>query len=112
MSKYASGKLAFGFCDKTGFRYPLKDLKYEYHAGVRTGVRVGKDVYDADQPQNFLGRYKISDPQALENPRPTGAISGRGVYGFDPVGDGNVDFEGPSSTKFNMTVGTVRVKIG
>ena len=53
MSKYASGKLAFGFCDKTGFRYPLKDLKYEYHAGVRTGLRVGKDVYDADQPQIF-----------------------------------------------------------
>lgn len=67
---YAKGKYAFGFCDKTGFRYPLKDLVDEFNNGTRTGFRVGRDVVDPDQPQNFLGRVKIFDPQSLQNPRP------------------------------------------
>jgi hypothetical protein len=67
---YAAGKYAFGFCDKTGFRYPLKDLVPEFKNGVKTGFLVGKDVVDPDQPQNFLGRVKIFDPQSLQNPRP------------------------------------------
>lgn len=70
MGLYAKGSKAFGFCDKTGFRYPLSDLVYEYKDGVRTGFRVGKDVFDPDQPQNFLGRLKIFDPQSLLDPRP------------------------------------------
>lgn len=70
MPTYAKASKAYGFCDKTGFRYPLKDLVYEYKDGVRTGFRVGKDVVDPDQPQNFLGRVKIFDPQTLPDPRP------------------------------------------
>lgn len=70
MSKYAKARRAFGFCDKTGFRYPLKDLVDEIKDGVRTGFKVGKDVVDPDHPQNFLGRVKINDPQALRDPRP------------------------------------------
>lgn len=67
---YAAGKHAYGICDKTGFRYKLKDLVYEYKDGHRTGFRVGRDVVDPDHPQNFLGRVKINDPQALKDPRP------------------------------------------
>jgi len=67
---YAPGKYAYGICDKTGFRYPLKDLVYEYKDGQRTGMRVGKDVVDPDHPQNFLGRVRVVDPQALRDPRP------------------------------------------
>jgi len=67
---YARGKYAFGFCDRTGFRYPLDQLVYEYKNGVKTGLRVGKDVADQDHPQNFLGRVKVFDPQALRDPRP------------------------------------------
>jgi len=70
MPAYTKGSHAFGFCDKTGFRYPLDELVYEYRNGVKTGFRVGKDVADPDQPQNFLGRVKIFDPQALFDPRP------------------------------------------
>ena len=55
MPGYASGKHAYGICDRTGFRYKLEDLIYEVQHGVRTGLRVGKDVLDPDQPQNFLG---------------------------------------------------------
>jgi len=84
---YAKAKYAFGFCDKTGFRYPLKDLVPEYNNGVKTGFLVGRDVVDPDQPQNFLGRLKINDPQSLRNPRPDRSlIESRALYGFDPVG--------------------------
>jgi len=85
---YAKAKYAFGFCDKTGFKYPLKDLVPEYNNGVKTGFLVGRDVVDPDQPQNFLGRLKINDPQSLRNPRPdTSLIQSRALYGFDPVGN-------------------------
>ena len=67
---YAKAKYAFGFCDKTGFRYPLKDLVPEYNNGVKTGFLVGRDVVDPDQPQNFLGRVKINDPQSLTQSTP------------------------------------------
>ena len=50
---YARGKYAFGYCDKTGFRYPLADLVPEFNNGVKTGFLVGRDVVDPDQPQNF-----------------------------------------------------------
>lgn len=85
---YARGKYAFGYCDKTGFRYPLKDLVDEYKDGVKTGFRVGRDVVDPDQPQNFLGRVKINDPQALRNPRPdTSIVQSRALFGWNPVGN-------------------------
>ncbi len=85
---YAKAKYAFGFCDKTGFRYPLKDLVPEYNNGVKTGFLVGRDVVDPDQPQNFLGRIKINDPQSLRNPRPDRSlVESRALYGFDPVGN-------------------------
>ena len=85
---YAKGKYAFGFCDRTGFRYPLKDLVPEYRNGVKTGFLVGRDIVDPDQPQNFLGRIKINDPQSLRNPRPdTALLASRGIVGFNPVGN-------------------------
>tara|TARA_R110002072_G_scaffold225620_2_gene382703 strand:- start:114 stop:428 length:315 start_codon:yes stop_codon:yes gene_type:complete len=83
---YARGKYAFGFCDKTGFRYPLSDLVPEFNNGVKTGFLVGRDVVDPDQPQNFLGRIKINDPQSLRDPRPDAALAAsRGLFGWQPV---------------------------
>lgn len=83
---YARGKYAFGFCDKTGFRYPLADLVPEFKNGAKTGFLVGRDVVDPDQPQNFLGRVKINDPQSLRDPRPDAALAvSRGLFGFNPV---------------------------
>ena len=83
---YARGKYAFGYCDRTGFRYPLADLVPEFSNGVKTGFLVGRDVVDPDQPQNFLGRVKINDPQSLRNPRPdTSLEESRGLFGFNPV---------------------------
>ena len=67
---FTRGKHAFGFCDRTGFRYQLTDLVDEIQNGTKTGFRVGKDVVDPDHPQNFLGRVRTNDPQSLLNPRP------------------------------------------
>ena len=89
MSKYARGKYAFGFCDLTGFRYPLRELKPEVVEGKLTGSHVGFDVWSPDQPQNWLGAIPVSDPQALWDPRPQGGTAGRGLFAWDPVGDGN-----------------------
>lgn len=86
MSAYAKGTKAFGFCDLTGFRYPLRDLVWEYKNGTKTGFRVGRDVVDPDQPQNFLGRLKINDPQALFQPRPDTALAeANALWGWNPV---------------------------
>lgn len=83
---YAKGSKAFGFCDKTGFRYPLRDLVYEYQNGQRTGYRVGRDVVDPDQPQNFLGRVKVNDPQSLYDPRPdTSQAEANAIWGWNPI---------------------------
>jgi hypothetical protein len=111
-SAYAPGKYAFGFCDRTGFRYPLKDLVYEVQNGVRTGLRVGKDVVDPDQPQNFLGRVRVFDPQSLRDPRPDkGLVASRGFFGWNPVGDGGVAPDGTDSLSLAGSVGTVTITI-
>ena len=82
----ARSKYAFGFCDRTGFRYPLNELVDEFKNGVKTGLRVGRDVADGDHPQNFLGRVRIFDPQSLALARPVRSLEeSRLVFGFSPV---------------------------
>lgn len=86
---YASGKYAFGYCDRTGFRYPKKDLVPQIVNQRPTGLLVGKDVVDPDQPQLQLGRVRVDDPQALRNPRPDRSLEqSRKFFAFDPVGGG------------------------
>ena len=79
-------KYAYGFCDRTGFRYPLNELVDEFKNGVRTGLRVGRDVADGDHPQNALGRVRIFDPQSLDHARPDRSLAeSRQLFGFSPV---------------------------
>jgi hypothetical protein len=88
---YAQGKRAWGICDRTGMRYRLSDLVPEYRNGQRTGLRIGKDVVDPDHPQNFIGKVRIKDPQALRDPRPdTGEVFARGFFSWSPIGNPNV----------------------
>ena len=56
---YSVGKYAYGICDKTGFRYPLRELIPEIRNGSKTGMMVGYDVVDPDHPQNHLGKFSI-----------------------------------------------------
>jgi hypothetical protein len=96
MAKFANGKYAFGFCDRTGFRYKVKDLVPQVRAARMTGLMVGRDMLDKDQPQNFLGRLgDYVDPQALKNPRPDlSQDTSRKLFAFDPVGNGGADGSG------------------
>tara|TARA_R110000744_G_scaffold78090_1_gene154075 strand:+ start:127 stop:1005 length:879 start_codon:yes stop_codon:yes gene_type:complete len=77
VGNYAKGSRAFGFCDRCGFRYNLKELRTETVNLSSTNLRVCPVCWDPDQPQNMLGRIPVDDPQALRDPRPLGAISGR-----------------------------------
>jgi hypothetical protein len=105
MAPYARGSRALGICDRTGFRYPLKDLVWEFQNGKRTGLRVGKDIADPDHPQNFLGRLRVVDPRALRDPRPQqDVVETRGLFGWNPVGH--------PETKLTGAVGTVTVVTG
>lgn len=87
MARYSSGRNAHGFCDRTGFRYPLKDLVYEVVNGKRTGLRVGRDVVDPDHPQLRLGKVRVDDPKPLRDPRPDPALAAsRVIWSWNPAG--------------------------
>ena len=109
----ARGKYAFGFCDRTGFRYPLDQLVDEYQNGVKTGLKVGFDVVDPDHPQNFLGRVRVDDSQSLREPRPDTNLDESRViqYGFAPVGFPTRDFLPQSTLEAVTSIGTVTVVI-
>jgi len=101
---YASGKYAFGFCDLTGFRYPIKQLVPQIVNGRPTGFLVGKDVNSPDQPQLKLGRIRMNDPQALRNPRPDQSLDeSRVLSSIDPVGQVGL---GMTSSVGRITVST------
>ena len=80
MSNYASGKFAYGYCDRTGFRYPLKDLIEEIEQGRPTGLRVGRDMVDLYHPQDWLGFLilrRLGTPvQTLRRTRAAGFLVG------------------------------------
>ena len=109
MSHVSNGKYAFGFCDRTGFRYRLRDIVPQDKAGRMTGLMVGKDMLDQDQPQNFLGRLgTYADPEALRDARPdTSQDASRRLFAFDPVGSGNANI--PGNLVANGSVGRVTV---
>lgn len=67
---YAVGKRAYGICDRSGLRYPLRELVPQIVNGVETGLLVAKEHLDKDHPQNFIGRADTTDVQSLRNPRP------------------------------------------
>ena len=90
MSNYANGKHAFGFCDRTGFRYRKKDLVPQIENQRPNGLLVGRDVLDKDQPQLQLGKLNMQDPQAIRNPRPDVSLTeSRSLSAWDPVGGGS-----------------------
>jgi hypothetical protein len=64
MSRFASGKDAYGISDRSGFRYRLRDMKTEWN-----GLKVGFDEYEPKHPQ-LEPRRRAIDPQALKDPRP------------------------------------------
>lgn len=64
MARYASGKRAWGFSDRSGFRYRLSEMMTEWN-----GMKVGPDEYEPKHPQ-LIQAHTGSDPEALFEPRP------------------------------------------
>ena len=82
MSKYATGKWAYGISDRSGSRYRLRDMCKEWN-----GLLVGKDEWEIKEPQ--LDPLIVRPyPQPLRDPRPqqNEAESNSIQYGFNPVG--------------------------
>lgn len=72
--KYASNNKAHGFCNRCGFRVKLSEMKTEHIRGRPVKNRVCPSCYDPDHPQNWLGSFPVTDPQALRDPRPDPAL--------------------------------------
>mgnify|MGYP003115054483 FL=1 len=69
MARFASGKDAWGYSDRSGFRYRLREMVTEWN-----GSKVGPDEYEPKHPQ--LSPISVGpDPQALHDPRPRSTIS-------------------------------------
>ena len=64
MARYASGKKAWGYSDRSGFRYRLRDMIKEWNC-----LKVGRYEYEAKHPQ-LEPNYTGPDPTALFEPRP------------------------------------------
>jgi hypothetical protein len=102
-NQFANGKLAYGFCDRCSFRYDLKDLQFQIFNMRSTNMKVCPTCMDIDNPQLQLGRFPVSDPQALRDPRPDqGLVSSRDItWGWWPLLGYNA----------TTTVGTVTIVI-
>lgn len=97
MAKYASGKNSYAISDRSGFRYRYTDMRKEWN-----GLLVGKDEFETKHPQ-LEPFKKVSDPQALKDPRPD-----RNEPLTVPVGGGGFPNRGVS-TQLISSVGTVTV---
>jgi len=107
MSKYATGKWAYGISDRSGFRYRLRDMRKEWN-----GLLVGKDEWEAKQPQLEPLRA-TPDPQALRNPRPEQNVPQQDniQWGWNPVGMTYNEGLTPNNLVATGSVGGVTVTI-
>lgn len=113
-TKFAAGKKAFGYCDISGKRTKLSELKDVYRKGAKTGLKACPEYWDADHPQNKLGEFPVYDPQALRDPRPDqGLEASRQLRqtGFNPVGFIGAGFGLSNKLVLKLEVGTVTVEI-
>jgi hypothetical protein len=122
---FASGKIAISICDRCGFQFRLKELKYEVVKQKRTGLLVCTECWSPDHPQLMLGTFPVYDPQALRNPRRDNSYLQSGLtvddtlaqgsrvieWGWNPVGGGNsvINPGTPDALLMQGQVGTVTV---
>ena len=102
---------AFGFCDRTGKRYPIKDLVPQFENRRPNGLLVGRDMLDKDHPQLQIGQVDTNDPQSLEDPRPDSAQrESRSLFAWNPVGGGNTS-AGSVTVGLDMSAASGRVSV-
>ena len=87
MAKYATGKKAWGFSDRSGFRYRLKEMKTEWN-----GLKVGPDEYETKHPQ-LKPNHPGPDPTALYQPRVTSRteVTVENLLGLNAFSSGNIN---------------------
>ena len=71
MARYASGRRAWGYSDRSGFRYRLRDMIKEWN-----GLKVGPDEYEPKHPQ-LEPNHQHQIPTALYQPRSDSRSSDR-----------------------------------
>lgn len=111
---YASGKYAYGFCDRCGWRYDLNRLKEQYEAGQPSGLRVCPTCWEKDNPQTELGRFPLGpEQQALYHARPDkDIVETRSYSAFNPVGGGVDEFGSRTvGLDIEVVVGDVTVEV-
>jgi len=126
-NRFASGKHAISECDRCGFRYKLKQLRYLIIKTKVTNILVCTECWEEDQPQLQLGMYPVDDPQAIRNPRPDVSYVTSGVgddgypsggsriiqWGWNPVG-GSRQFDAvltPNNLALTISIGTVTISV-
>jgi hypothetical protein len=81
--QFASGRKAWGLCDRCSQRFRLRKLQSETKAGVEVNNLVCPSCFDVDHPQLMQGRRPVNDPQALRDSRPDTSYASSG-----PLADG------------------------
>jgi len=102
MAGFAQGKHAYGISDRSGFRYRLRDMRFEWN-----GSLVGKDEYEEKHPQLEPVR-STPDAEAIKDARPDTKDDNKKFTVYTNTGLGNL---GSLLTSFSATasVGTVTV---
>tara|TARA_R100001015_G_C4604648_1_gene159657 strand:+ start:116 stop:436 length:321 start_codon:yes stop_codon:yes gene_type:complete len=104
MGRFAVGKDAYGISDRSGFRYRLRDMRFEWN-----GLLVGKDEWEEKHPQLEPVRHTV-DAEALRNPRPD-IDQGEDFMAFVVFTNTGLGIIGTELSSFEITasVGTVTV---
>ena len=118
--KYASAKHTIAECDRCGFQYKLHDLKNLYIKAKDTHIKVCKECWEPDHPQNMQGMYPVDDPQAVRNPRPDQSFNDNSItgsrdiqWGWNPVGGARppTDVLTPNTLVSPVVIGTFTIAI-
>lgn len=74
-TQFATGKHALAECDRCGFARKYSELRPERRNGKALNIRVCRECFDGDHPQETLLPYvRTDDPQQLRHPRPEGNL--------------------------------------
>ena len=103
MGRYASGRYAYGYSDRSGFRYRLSEMRTEWN-----GSKVGPDEYESKHPQ-LEPSTNVIDPQALRNPRPNLDTETTAFTVYTNVGAGIIGGLITKTTALSASVGTVAI---
>ena len=103
MGRYASGRYAYGYSDRSGFRYRLSEMRTEWN-----GSKVGPDEYESKHPQ-LEPSTNVIDPQALRNPRPNLDTRTTAFTVYTNVGGGIIGGLVTKTTALSASVGTVTI---